>query len=66
MNKIICSIGICVYNEEKNIGQLLESILRQKLKKVQIDEILLIASGSTDMPNNLDDLPTIFSMSSWL
>lgn len=46
--RIHCSIGICVYNEEKNIAQLLNSLLKQKLKNVYIDEILIIASGSTD------------------
>ena len=45
---IKCSIGICVYNEEKNIGRLLKSLLKQKLVSVEICEILLIASGSTD------------------
>lgn len=45
---IKCSIGVCVYNEEKNIAKLLASLLRQKLKKVKIEEILVIASGSID------------------
>jgi len=45
---IKCSIGVCVYNEEKNIGKFLESLLSQKLGRVKIDEVLIIISGSTD------------------
>ncbi len=45
---ITCSIGICVFNEEKNIGKLLNSVLRQRVKSVKITEIIIIASGSTD------------------
>ncbi len=40
-----CSIIIRAYNEEKYIGRLLEGILRQTLKDV---EIILVDSGSTD------------------
>jgi poly-beta-1,6-N-acetyl-D-glucosamine synthase len=46
--KIYCSIGVCVYNEEKNIGNLLKSIIKQKLTNVVISEIIVIASGSID------------------
>lgn len=42
------SAGIPAYNEEANIGQLLEALLNQRLKKVQIREILVVASGCTD------------------
>lgn len=45
---ITCSIGICVFNEERNIGFLLESVLKQQLHNVAIREIVIIASGSTD------------------
>jgi len=45
---IECSIGIMAYNEEKNIARSLEAILSQKLKKVSIKEIFVIASGCTD------------------
>lgn len=45
---IECSIGICVYNEEKSIGRTLQSLTAQKLRKVAIDEIIVIASGTTD------------------
>ena len=40
-----CSIVIRAYNEEKHIGRLLEGILQQTVKDV---EIILVDSGSTD------------------
>lgn len=43
-----CSLGIFAYNEEKNIGRLLEAILSQELNKIQIEEIFIIADGCTD------------------
>jgi len=46
MKKI--SIGICIYNEEKNIGRLLDSILRQRLENGMISEVIVVSSGSTD------------------
>lgn len=42
------SVGVCAYNEEKNIEFLLKSILRQKLRKVFIEEIIVISDGSFD------------------
>ncbi len=47
------SIGICVHNEEKTIGKLLDSILTQKLESICIDEIIVISSGSTDNTNDI-------------
>jgi cellulose synthase/poly-beta-1,6-N-acetylglucosamine synthase-like glycosyltransferase len=49
MRKI--SIGICVYNEEKNIGRLLDSILQQSFENCIISEIIVVSSGSTDNTN---------------
>ena len=43
-----CSVGITAYNEEKNIGQLLDAMLAQKLQVVDITEIIVVASGCTD------------------
>ena len=43
-----CSIGIMAYNEEANIGRLLESLSKQKLSQVEIKEIIVVASGCTD------------------
>ncbi|HSH55626.1 MAG TPA: glycosyltransferase family 2 protein [Candidatus Limnocylindrales bacterium] len=42
------SIAIPAYNEEKNIKDLLESILKQSLNSVQLVQILVIDDGSTD------------------
>jgi biofilm PGA synthesis N-glycosyltransferase PgaC len=46
--KIKCSVGITAYNEEANIGRLLQAILDQRLFEVEIAEILVVASGCTD------------------
>jgi poly-beta-1,6-N-acetyl-D-glucosamine synthase len=46
--KIKCSVGITAYNEEANIGRLLQTILDQRLFEVEIAEILVVASGCTD------------------
>lgn len=45
---IRCCVGIMAYNEETNIGPLLEALLQQKLKSVDIAEIIVVASGCTD------------------
>lgn len=41
------SVGICAYNEEKNIGRLLKNILSHKSKH-QLVKIIVVSSGSTD------------------
>jgi len=46
--RINCSIGIFAYNEEKNIGKLLEAILNQELHQVEIEEIFVVGDGCTD------------------
>lgn len=46
--KLRCSVGITVYNEEKNIGSLLHALLDQHLHKVEIAEIIVVASACTD------------------
>ncbi len=43
-----CSIGVTVYNEEKNIGSLLEALLDQHVHDVEICEIIVVASACTD------------------
>ncbi|MBO5145412.1 MAG: glycosyltransferase [Lachnospiraceae bacterium] len=42
------SVGICAYNEENNIGKLLESIFKQKCEKIHIKEIVVVSSACTD------------------
>lgn len=47
------SVGVMAYNEEHNIGELLDSLLQQKLSTETIDEIIVISSGSTDKTNSI-------------
>lgn len=47
------SVGICAYNEGKNIGKLLQSLLNQKIEKIHIKEILVISSASTDKTDEI-------------
>ncbi len=46
--KLVCSVGITAYNEEENIGHLLEALLEQHLHRVTIAEIIVVASACTD------------------
>jgi len=41
-------MGIMAYNEEANIGRLLEAVTTQKFKQVVLTEIVVVASGCTD------------------
>lgn len=43
-----CSVGITAYNEEANIGPLLRAMLDQHLHRVEIAEIIIVASACTD------------------
>jgi cellulose synthase/poly-beta-1,6-N-acetylglucosamine synthase-like glycosyltransferase len=47
-DKIKCSVGITAYNEEANIGRLLQAMIDQRLYEVAITEIIVVASGCTD------------------
>ncbi|MFQ5911354.1 MAG: glycosyltransferase [Thermoplasmata archaeon] len=46
--EIPVTIGICAYNEERNIGELLRALLEQRTRVAEIQEILVVASGCTD------------------
>lgn len=46
--QLVCSIGITAYNEEENIGPLLAAMLDQHLHRVEIGEIIVVASACTD------------------
>lgn len=48
MPLIPISLGITAYNEERNIGQLLQRILEQRLIHTELREIIVVSSGSTD------------------
>jgi cellulose synthase/poly-beta-1,6-N-acetylglucosamine synthase-like glycosyltransferase len=39
---------VTAYNEEANIGRLLDALLNQHLRQVEISEIIVVASGCTD------------------
>jgi len=41
-------MGIMAHNEEANIGQLLDTLVSQRLKSVTLTEIVVVASGCTD------------------
>lgn len=45
------AIGVFAHNEETNIGPVLTSILKSKLKAVQIKQIMVVSSGSYDRTN---------------
>lgn len=47
------SIGVLAYNEEKNISHLLDSLLHQKTKTVNILEIIVVSSASTDKTDEI-------------
>lgn len=46
--RLRCSVGVTAYNEEANIGRLLDALLAQHLREVEITEIIVVASGCTD------------------
>lgn len=48
------SFGICAYNEENNIGNLLNNLRRQFVPKpFRISEIIVVSSGSTDRTDKI-------------
>lgn len=46
--RIRCSIGIMAYNEEANIARTLRAVLKQQGPSIDIQEIVVVASGCTD------------------
>jgi biofilm PGA synthesis N-glycosyltransferase PgaC len=50
---IACSIGIMAYNEEANIGRILEALVSQRTAKVTLSEIVVVASGCTDRTGSI-------------
>lgn len=47
------SIGIPAYNEEKNIGKLLDALLKQKQGNYLLSEILIFTDGCTDKTESI-------------
>lgn len=50
---IACSMGIMAYNEEANIGRMLEALISQRTAKVTLTEIVVVASGCTDRTESI-------------
>lgn len=42
------SVGIMAYNEEANIARTIEAVLNQNGPSIQLDEVIVVASGCTD------------------
>ena len=47
-NNLSLSIGIMAYNEEGNIGKLIEALLKENISSAALKEIVVVASGCTD------------------
>jgi biofilm PGA synthesis N-glycosyltransferase PgaC len=47
------SLGIMAYNEEANIGQLLQAVLNQRFLTASLKEIFVVASGCTDRTEHI-------------
>lgn len=45
------TIGIPAYNEEVNIGSLLENVLTQQFKRCRVKEVIVISDNSSDKTN---------------
>ena len=45
---IACSMGIMAYNEQANIGRMLEAVVSQRTKSINLTEVIIVASGCTD------------------
>lgn len=53
MHKLHCTVGIFAHNEEKNITALIESLEAQKMSSCEVDEIIVVSSGSFDKTNRI-------------
>jgi len=49
------SVGVCAFNEERNISHTLDSITTQVVHDVSVGEIIVVSSGSTDATDDLVD-----------
>lgn len=47
------AIGICAYNEENIIGRCLESIYEQKTDGINVKEVIVVSSNSTDRTDEI-------------
>lgn len=53
MKRVSCALGITAHNEEANIGRLLEAVLAQSLRTVDLTELIVVASGCTDRTEDI-------------
>ncbi len=53
MDMLTASVGVMAYNEEQNIGKLLAALKGQSLKNVEIRQIIVVSSGSTDRTDDI-------------
>ncbi len=51
--RIPVTLGICAYNEENNIERTIRSIFRQKCMVAEVEDVLVVSSGSTDGTNGI-------------
>ena len=47
------TIGICAYNEGRNIERCIRSIYEQEIMDFILDEVIVISSASTDSTNDI-------------
>ena len=47
------TIGICAYNEENNIERTIRAIFTQNMKDYEIEDVLVVSSGSTDSTDSI-------------
>lgn len=47
------SVGVCAFNEERNIQRTLDALSQQRLEGFELLEVLVISSGSTDRTDEL-------------
>ncbi len=50
---LTASVGVMAYNEERNIGKLLGALVSQNLANVEIRQIVVVSSGSTDRTDEI-------------
>jgi cellulose synthase/poly-beta-1,6-N-acetylglucosamine synthase-like glycosyltransferase len=53
MDKLSCSLGVFCHNVAGNIISLLQGLIDQELSKVEISEIIVVSSASTDGTDDL-------------
>jgi glycosyltransferase involved in cell wall biosynthesis len=46
--RVGCSVGIMAYNEEANVACTIAAVLKQQGPSIQIEEVIVVASGCTD------------------